>query len=79
MNLHSWRRVAHVQWKGVKGIQVKCSDEAFYVDEGKLSEREGIKGNGCGLRSGEEHGYKWYVGCQMRSVCVHYKEKSLLK
>ena len=61
MKLHSWRRVSHVQWKGVEGIQVKQSDGAFYVDVGKLSEREGIKGNGYRLR--EWRGAWLQMGC----------------
>ena len=33
--LHLWRREAHVQWKGMKGIQDRRSEGTFYVDEGK--------------------------------------------
>ena len=40
MKLCSWRRVDHIQWKEVNGIQVNQNDGAFYVDLGKLSERE---------------------------------------
>ena len=77
MKLYSWRKVAHIQLKGGWNT-CGVSDGMFYVDLGKLNERESIKSEGLrewrGAWLQEVH---WV--CQMRSVCVNYKEKSLLK
>ena len=71
---------AQIQWNEVDGIQVKRGDGTFYVDLGKLSERESIKGVGCRIR---EWRGAWLQEvcrvCQMRSVSITKKKAFLNK